>query len=83
MSKVGELKLFCDKFNLEFPDIVFFSGKFTVTWCAKVILTGMIPNSIINSKNAIIIYILNELSRWLDSEVNFLELIYLDKKYMR
>lgn len=83
MSKVTELKLFCDKFNLEFPDIVSFSGKYTITWCAEVVLTGTVPMNIIHSKNDTIAFILTQLSNWLDSDINLLHLIYLDKKYMR
>ena len=87
MLKTQELKLFCDKFNLEFPDInidyqdTYYVYK--VSWYNEIIISGNAPVYLNNMKNDLVIYVISELSKWLQDECNFLSLLNLNKKFMR
>lgn len=80
MTKAQELKLFCNKFNLEFPE---FQVKKTdngvyncdIVWYGEYIL----KNNQFTSENDTVTSSLLYLAEWLDIDKNFVYLCMLDK----
>lgn len=75
MLKSQELKLFCDKYSLEFPDFTIsqsYSGiTCSIEWYNNIKING---KSHLTKEGAIISAI-TELSNWINSEENFISLL--------
>ena len=87
MSSVYEFKIFCDKVGLIFPDIHIVSNwnnteyDFQVVWYGVIVTRGKIKST---SKNQAIIHIISvEISNFLKSEENFLNIIENSKRAMK
>lgn len=78
MSK--ELKIFCDKFKLDFPEfkLVYLNStimKYNVVWYNQYILCGIQGEN----RQEVLLSAINLLSQWLDSDINFIDLLTLQK----
>lgn len=90
MSKISELKKFCMAIGVEFPDITIeqthpTGWAYNVKWYNTVVISGIqqTPYGNIDArKEAVLIYVLVELAKWLKSEVNLLALLSACKTYM-
>lgn len=75
MLKSQELKLFCDKYSLEFPEFIIttsYSGiTCTIEWYNNIKIHG----KCMNTSELAIISAIGELSIWINSEENFILLL--------
>lgn len=86
MLKTQELKLFCKEFGVTFPNIqivqrglIYF---YKVEWYNTVITESSLPIHLNSSKDSMLVFIITELSKWLDTESNFLCLMNLSNTTM-
>lgn len=83
MSLSGQLKLYCDKFKLDFPEFklenVNLKVKCHIIWYNQHIVSG---DEVLDYNTAIISAI-NKLSEWVNSDENFINLLMLQKQAMK
>lgn len=89
MSNSQQLKLFCDRYCLDFPDFNIAVSNYqlsynkgficSIIWYNQLTFSGQISNS----KESSIISALNILSNWISLEENFITLMQLKKNSMQ